>query len=337
MSEQQTGQRQAAHMSTKSGNGNWSQPSSHANETPLRELKRSSTPKSAKVERIEQPSIHKSTGPRTAQGKQRSKFNALKHGLLSKAVLLKDESRAEYESLLNGLRENLQPQGKLEEVLVENLATILWRKRRLLQVETAEIAKAEILNVDRALQEKADELDYAQLKGASDGKLTHTSNLNVFRNAIEVLDIVRHCDEGDSQFKKVRAILRMIHGCEEEGATSYGLRQLFIALAKLPMAPQEEKSTEDSVNLSELIRKAISKEMLRLAELHDAAAAVETLKLEHNFATVLVPPQEVSDRLLRYEAHLSREFDRTLSQLERLQRMRMGQPVLPPIKLDISS
>jgi len=34
---------------------------------------------------------------------------------------------------------------------------------------------------------------------------------------------------------------------------------------------------------------------------------------------------------------LSREFDRTLNQLERLQRIRKGQPVLPPIKVEVSS
>ena len=39
----------------------------------------------------------------------------------------------------------------------------------------------------------------------------------------------------------------------------------------------------------------------------------------------------------RYESNLLRDFDRTLSQLERLQRIRLGQPVPPPIKLDISS
>jgi hypothetical protein len=36
-------------------------------------------------------------------------------------------------------------------------------------------------------------------------------------------------------------------------------------------------------------------------------------------------------RLSRYEAHLSREFDRTLSQLERLERMRLGHPRLEPM------
>lgn len=44
-----------------------------------------------------------------------------------------------------------------------------------------------------------------------------------------------------------------------------------------------------------------------------------------------------SDRLLRYETHLSREFDRTLAQLERLQRIRLGQPVPPPINLNVTT
>jgi hypothetical protein len=43
------------------------------------------------------------------------------------------------------------------------------------------------------------------------------------------------------------------------------------------------------------------------------------------------------DLLLRYETSLERNFDRALTQLERLQQMRLGQPVAPPIKLDISS
>ena len=34
------------------------------------------------------------------------------------------------------------------------------------------------------------------------------------------------------------------------------------------------------------------------------------------FAAGLIPFQEAMDRFVRYEAHLSREFDRTLNQLE---------------------
>ena len=97
------------------------------------------------------------------------------------------------------------------------------------------------------------------------------------------------------------------------------------------------ENSKDSVDPTEFMRRAIDQEIVRLAKLRDAASFVETLRPEHDLATGRVPPQEVSDHLSRYEAHLSREFGRTLSELERLQRMRKGQPVPPPIKVDISS
>lgn len=77
---------------------------------------------------------HKS-GPRTNLGKQRSKDNALKHGFFSRVVVLKNEPRNEFESLHANLLTDLEPIGMLEEVLVEKLAVILWRYRRLLALE----------------------------------------------------------------------------------------------------------------------------------------------------------------------------------------------------------
>src|SRR6267143_4426631 len=125
MNEQHARQPQEDHTAPTSANGNESQPTSQTTEIPLRELEQSSTPKSAKVERIDQPSIHKSTGPRTPQGKQRSKYNALKHGIYSKAPLLKDESRARFQSLLHELLEYHRPEGSTEELLVEKIAILI--------------------------------------------------------------------------------------------------------------------------------------------------------------------------------------------------------------------
>jgi hypothetical protein len=42
------------------------------------------------------------------------------------------------------------------------------------------------------------------------------------------------------------------------------------------------------------------------------------------------------DRFLRIDAHTSREIDRTMQQLERLQRMRRGQPLPPQVDVKIS-
>ena len=279
----------------------------------------------------------RATGPRTPQGKERSKFNARKHGLFSKAVLLQDESRADYDALLNGLMEDLQPQGKLEIVLVENLASLLWRKRRLLQVETAEIEKAQqFVNVDLALQKKVDELEYAQLKDASDAKLGLSNPHLLIRNAIEILNLHRLCFiADDSQDEdRTRRMLKSIYGYQDGGPEPYGWRQMSLTLSKLlTSAELRKEKSENPPEVKQFLVEAIGKEILRLVELHDTAAKVEALRRDHNLAAARVPSQEVSDRLIRYEAHLSREFDRTLAQLERLQRMRLGQPVLPKLEV----
>ena len=278
----------------------------------------------------------RATGPRTLQGKERSKFNARKHGLFSKAVILRDESRAEYDALLNGLMENLQPQGKLERVLVENLATLLWRKRRLLQVETAEIERAQFLNLDLALQNKLDELEYAQLKGVPDAKLGHSNPILLIRNAIEILNTHRLLVlAGDSPSgDAIRRTLKSIYGYQDEGPEPFGWRQLSLMLSKLISSAEQGKGNgEDPSDVKQFMVEAIREEIMRLAKLHDTAAAVEVLRRDHNLAAARVPSQEVSDRLIRCEAHLSREFDRTLTQLERLRRMRLGQPVLPKLEV----
>jgi len=74
----------------------------------------------------------RATGPRTRQGKEKSKRNALKDGIFSTVVVIGGESRADFKNLLNGLRAYLLPDGALEEILVEKLAVLFWRERRLL-------------------------------------------------------------------------------------------------------------------------------------------------------------------------------------------------------------
>lgn len=55
--------------------------------------------------------------------------------------MLNSESRPEFDSLLSGLRDNFNPEGTFEEILVVKLATHLWQYRRLLIAEAAEIQK----------------------------------------------------------------------------------------------------------------------------------------------------------------------------------------------------
>jgi hypothetical protein len=86
-----------------------------------------------------QNNAKKSTGPVTVKGKQTVSNNALKHGLFSKTLILTDEDPDEYKSLLDQLLQELHPIGLLEQTLVERIALTLWRQRRLVRAETANI------------------------------------------------------------------------------------------------------------------------------------------------------------------------------------------------------
>ncbi|MFC1657262.1 hypothetical protein ACFL2P_01645 [Candidatus Moduliflexota bacterium] len=78
----------------------------------------------------------KSTGPRTPKGKSVSRLNALKHGLLSKEVLLPSgEQKEALEAFSGRLRADLRPEGEMEHLLVDRIVAATWRLRRVLQVE----------------------------------------------------------------------------------------------------------------------------------------------------------------------------------------------------------
>ena len=79
----------------------------------------------------------KSALPAEAGGTEITRFNALRHGVLSRYTVLPWENADEYSALVAALVAEHAPQGPTEEHLVEELAGILWRKRRLRLAEAA--------------------------------------------------------------------------------------------------------------------------------------------------------------------------------------------------------
>ena len=76
-----------------------------------------------------------STGPKTEAGKAQSRRNALKHGIFAANMFVYGETPSEYQELLGALREDLAPEGALEELLVEKIAICVWRGKRVLRCE----------------------------------------------------------------------------------------------------------------------------------------------------------------------------------------------------------
>lgn len=79
----------------------------------------------------------KSTGPRTNAGKAHSRLNSRKHGLTAKTLVIVGENADDFDHLRAELMNEHDPQSALECELVERLAGILWRLRRLPFFEAA--------------------------------------------------------------------------------------------------------------------------------------------------------------------------------------------------------
>src|ERR671912_1898303 len=77
----------------------------------------------------------KSTGPKTPEGKDAVRLNALRHGLRSEEILLPGEDEEALRELGERLRDELQPVGELENLLVDQIIASYWRLRRLGRVE----------------------------------------------------------------------------------------------------------------------------------------------------------------------------------------------------------
>ena len=77
----------------------------------------------------------KSTGPKTPEGKDAVRLNALRHGLRSEEILLPGEDQEALRELDEHLRDELQPVGELENLLVDRIVASYWRLRRLGRVE----------------------------------------------------------------------------------------------------------------------------------------------------------------------------------------------------------
>jgi hypothetical protein len=76
-------------------------------------------------------------GVKTENGKEISKYNAMKHGILSKEVLLHEEDKESFIDFGAHIYAHLQPENELEAIFVDRIISGMWRLKRTLSIETA--------------------------------------------------------------------------------------------------------------------------------------------------------------------------------------------------------
>src|SRR5215510_10430299 len=78
----------------------------------------------------------RSTGPRTVDGKQRSRANAVRHGLTAETVVANLEDAEDYKAFEAAVISDFDPETAVARELVLRLASLFWRLRRANAIES---------------------------------------------------------------------------------------------------------------------------------------------------------------------------------------------------------
>jgi hypothetical protein len=158
------------------------------------------------------------------------------------------------------------------------------------------------------------------------------------------LDLLEELEAGIEQTgfdpKADKELLTVIYGNCREATLGNVLFSDYIELTKLEIVPtdiraQVEMPSSEACKMAFLRRLALERKRLSQYKLERDAIAEARMQLESLRRNV--PASQRLEQLTRYSASLERTADRILSQLERAQARRLGQAVMAPIKLDISS
>jgi hypothetical protein len=298
------------------------------------------------VEPSAQLPVRKKTGPQTQQGKNNSRHNALRHGIFSAVTVLPGESSHEYDSFSKGLREALKPEGRLEMLLVEKLAMIAWRHRRLLQAEGAEIQQgSELMEWDlRTRYNHEAEMVKRRTPRAfksyveSPCLIPEIQNPEILEYCLKLLlDLQNEIkSRGFSEYRD-SSLLEIIYGPNKNPhGTLYGHYSAWLNTSTKPEEERQRDGCATPEGCKKRVLSEIDVEIRRLRDYQQEQAEKESERTKLEILRRKVPESPNLDRLIRYETSLERAFDRTLTQLERAQRMRKGQPLPPQLNVKIS-
>jgi hypothetical protein len=76
-----------------------------------------------------------STGPRTDEGKSRTRLNGIRHGLTGQTILLPEEDRDSYTNHCHDFLADLKPEGAIESQIAQSIADDYWRLNRIKAIE----------------------------------------------------------------------------------------------------------------------------------------------------------------------------------------------------------
>lgn len=296
-------------------------------------------PKKMSAKQIEanRRNAKKSTGPKTPAGRAVSKLNALKHGILSKEVLVRGlhrkESATEFAALNRRFRDDLQPVGPVEEMLVDQIVTAHWRLRRALTAESGEIA----LSVDEGAwqRERGPHPLMLWAKWEMLGDPVHEMENSVMGNGLLsrwLYELRRSVEQAGELTEAAIRNLVAHFGGKPNSLT----RELDQFRLKLLENPEGLEAAALPARHKEWTLTFLDRRLHHLEWLKDRCRQREDAEEAARQDSAALPSLPTLDKILRYETKLERQLYRALAQLERVQRRRQGEDIPAPLSVEVS-
>jgi hypothetical protein len=268
-------------------------------------IKRTVTPK--KLEANRKNSL-KSTGPSTKEGKEKSRFNALKHGILAKEAIIRDGDGKEpgngIQEVLSSLIDDYKPRGAIEHMLVERIAQAYWRLHRAQRAEVGEIQKKNFTGWSNATREK---------------RATFWKEINAPHDPENPRNLIAY-DYLNSQYGLETVVPNLetaLKEIEEEGEISQEVLRNCRHHFKDSSFLSTLEASKTKENIKEIKRhlEHFGKELIHY-KVHETGQVLATMDAS------LVPQEATGGNLLRYETAIERQMYRAIRELQRLQEIR---------------
>ena len=301
---------------------------------------------SAKQAAANRRNSQQSTGPKTPAGKAIARLNAVKHGGLSPlAVIPNMESEEEWEAHRAATLVSLGPQGHLETVLAEWVASLLWRLHRVARYEREVIAVSQEQVEDDLAKERQDSAahiveDFADPQDIREQHQRAQERLSILES-VDSLPDEAPIDGEDAQLILVIAAKQTPNVDFTKGFPLPGMphdvriAERLVWTAGLLRRTLDAIAVQAKMDRAELLRRPLEDARFEATRRQEAADRVAK-DLDRMRRQRLLPDPATLDKLTRYEAHLSRQLNQTLHELQRLQARRAGQAVPPPAALDVT-
>ena len=237
------------------------------------------------------------------------RFNAMKHGILSRLVVLAHEDHAEFEDLLAALIDEHRPAGMTERHLIEELAAIIWRKRRVLLAEGAKINEGlkSVVSSSKSV-----------MASAAPFQRGMTSENTDVRDLLEMTPADIEESQKDAALdlaatQKAAAILR------KGGPNVYAkARRALIQDSRdwWDEHVEEESHPATAEGLAKFIQETLEPICFRMEREAQFTPAIKSQTLGEGLRAHMM------EKLNRYETHLDRKFERTLAMILKLKDLR---------------